>query len=75
MTVRTRRSNGRVPCIRSLGENDGEALTQVPVDVTVEDPGSRIVGNEADGDIVRGRRASVDDITAWLRNRAKDQVA
>ena len=49
---RTGRGNRARDLIRLLSKNDGEASLEVEVDVAVEEPRARVVGGEADGDVV-----------------------
>ena len=59
-----------------LSEDDGEASLEVEVDVAVEEPRSRVVGGEADRDVVivrgRARRDDVapDRVVVVVRRRA-----
>jgi len=47
-----------------LSKDDGEASIQVPVNVAVEEPWARVVGEEADGDIVASI-ADTDDVADY----------
>ena len=47
---------------RILGEDDGQPSDEMEVDVTVEEPRTRVVGGEADGDVV-AVAADVHDVT------------
>ena len=59
---RTGRGNRARDLIRLLSKNDGEASLEVEVDVAVEEPRARVVGGEADGDVV-AVAADAHDVT------------
>ena len=59
---RTGRGNRARDLIRLLSEDNGEAGLEVEVDVAVEEPRARVVGGEADGDVV-AVAADVHDVT------------
>jgi len=52
-------------CSGILGENDGEAYFQMPVNVAVEEPGTRVVGDESKRRVVGRVRAGVDNIADY----------
>ena len=48
----TARGDGGRDLISLLSKDDGEAGLEMVVDVAVEEPRARVVGGEADGDVV-----------------------
>ena len=59
---RTGRGNRARDLIRLLGEDNGETGLEVEVNVAVEEPRARVVGGEANGDVVTVA-ADVHDVT------------
>ena len=57
----TARGNVGSHFIDVLGEDNGEAGIEVIVDVAVEEPGTGVVGAEADGNVIAGG-AGADDV-------------
>jgi len=58
-----------------LGEHDGEANFQVPIDVTVKEPGTGIVGDESEGRVVRNGRSSRHNVANNRIDKVVGRVA